>query len=57
MNGDTFFEWFCGILPLLKEKAVIYSWIMHHTTQLKKNSHLLLLGEKRQYSNDWNPKI
>lgn len=23
MNGKTFFEWFCGILPLLKENAII----------------------------------
>ncbi|XP_060855619.1 uncharacterized protein LOC132933335 [Metopolophium dirhodum] len=23
MNGDTFFEWFCGVLPLLKDNSVI----------------------------------
>lgn len=23
MNGDTFFEWFCGVLPILKDNSVI----------------------------------
>lgn len=23
MNGDTFYEWFCGVLPRLKDNAVI----------------------------------
>jgi len=23
MNGNTFFEWFCGILPLLKDNSII----------------------------------
>jgi len=24
MNGDTFYDWFCGVLPKLKENAVIF---------------------------------
>ncbi|CAI6358942.1 unnamed protein product [Macrosiphum euphorbiae] len=30
MNGDTFYEWFVRILPLLKENAVI---VMYHSVK------------------------
>ncbi|CAI6357553.1 unnamed protein product [Macrosiphum euphorbiae] len=54
MNGDIFYEWFCGILPLLKENSVIvfdnasyYSVANHVPTMSWKKDSILKWFESK----------
>lgn len=48
MNGDTFYDWFCGVLPRLKDNCVI---VMDNVLTIlsKKTRYPQLHGKKRTF--------